>query len=283
VTEGEISEENLRVHVAMLEGPRHPSNREALDQAADYVTGTLRRAGVEATEHEFEHEGASYHNVVGRLGRREGFDLLIAAHYDTFPGTPGADDNASGVAVMLEVARSLSTMHLKGGVEFVAFCMGEGAGGAARPGSEAYASDLRAMRLDLSSAVVLECVGFTSEQQGQPQGVELPPTGDFLAVIGNSKSRTVAEGFGDAAAEAGLRTASITVGGRGKAIPLAREGDHIAFWHHAFRAIVLTDTGELRNPHRRGETDDHETLDFAFLGRVAAGLDEFIIRHVGFA
>ena len=142
--------------------------------------------------------GKVYHNVVAtkypdRAGQGEELPpLLIGAHYDTVSGSPGADDNASGLVVLLEVASLLRARFLVRPVWLVAFCLEE----QDRLGSQAFASRLKAERRELAGAIILECVGFARSEAGTqqvPPGVPIavPTQGDFLAIVGNEASRAL--------------------------------------------------------------------------------------------
>src|SRR4051812_45920986 len=142
--------------------------------------------------------GKTYLNVVAiKYPERRGKEpelppLLIGAHYDTVSGSPGADDNTSGLIVLLEVASQLSPQSLGRPVWLVAFCLEE----QDRLGSQAFVSRLRAERHELAGAIILECVGFAKNEVGTQQAppavpVAVPTTGNFLAIVGNEASRSL--------------------------------------------------------------------------------------------
>lgn len=200
------------------------------------------------------------------------------------PNSPGADDNASGLAVMLEAARMLTTIPLNGEIRFIAFCLEE----ENLLGSLAYVAQLKAAGQALTGAIVLECVGFTSSQEGsqqKPPGVPIPvpSTGDFLAVIGNTASSTLVAGCEAAvkAQVADLKTVPLVVPGNGEQLPDTRRSDHAAFWHHGYPAIMLTDTANFRNPNYHRSTDTIETLDPTFMTQVANAVTVMAIGVTG--
>ena len=148
--------------------------------------------------------------------------LLIGAHYDTVSGSPGADDNASGLVVLLEVASQLSTQPLVRPVWLVAFCLEE----QDRLGSQAFVSRLRAEHRELAGAIILECVGFARSEVGTQQPppavpIAVPTRGDFLAIVGNEASRSLVHQLEQEAQRraAPLKTLSLVVPGRGEAMP----------------------------------------------------------------
>jgi len=267
----------VRAHLQALISERHPlSSPAGLRRAQDYLADQFRRIGLEVSFHQFRALGGTYQNVIAALrpqsARRTGPPLIIAAHYDTVEGSPGADDNASGLAVMLEAARALSPMTLAREIRFIAFCLEE----EDLLGSLAYAAALKEAGEEIAGAIVLECVGYTSEKQGsQAIPVAMPiavsDVGDFLAIVGNSASASLANAFKRAAAREAreLKTISLVVPAKGERLPDTRRSDHAAFWHYGYPALMLTDTANFRNPHYHRPTDTFETLDLTFMQRVA--------------
>jgi aminopeptidase YwaD len=271
--------DRLREHLSALVGDRHPATcPEGLRAAADYLAGQFHALGLQVTTHAFEALGGCYRNIIGTLDpcaepSSAASPLLIAAHYDTVPLSPGADDNASGLAVMLEAARGLSRTGLGRPVRFIAFCLEE----EDLLGSRAYAAQLRAGREDILGAIVLECVGCARSGEGSqqaPPGLPLavPTVGDFLGIIGNQASAALAASVERAGARRvpGLKTVSLLLPGQGEGFPDTRRSDHAAFWQHGYPAVMLTDTANYRNPHYHQRTDVTSTLDLEFMDRVAS-------------
>jgi aminopeptidase YwaD len=199
--------------------------------------------------------------------------LLVGAHYDTVSGSPGADDNASGLVVLLEVASKLSRQPLARPVWLVAFCLEE----QDRLGSQAFVARLKAERRELAGAIILECVGFSKSETGTQQAppkvpIAVPTQGDFLAIVGNETSRSLVRQLEQEAQRqvVRLKTLSLVVPGQGEAMPDTRRSDHASFWDAGYPAVVLTDTANFRNPHYHRETDTVDTLNLEFLSNVAA-------------
>jgi len=271
------AQDRLRRHVRALTGERHPlSSPAALERAADYLAQGFHALGLTVTEHRFRALGQTFRNVVATLptaGRSAAAaPLIVAAHYDTVAGSPGADDNASGLAVLLETARRLRQSVRTGELRFIAFGLEEDN----LRGSRAYTEDLRAAGRTIQGAIVLECVGYARPEEGsqcKPPGlpIAVPATGDFLGIIGNDAARGLV-GAIHAAARQGvprLKTVPLIVPGRGEQLPDTRRSDHAAFWDNGFPAVMLTDTANFRNPHYHQPTDVIATLDFHFMARVA--------------
>jgi len=285
-------------HLRALIGERHPVTSPAsLRRAEAYLIEQFTDLGLEVSTHSFKALGGTYRNVIGVLqptetgdspitrciGRSNGCPergqspspLIIAAHYDTVEVSPGADDNASGLAVMLEVARNLRGVPLTRSVRFIAFCLEE----ENLVGSLAYASSLQAAREEICGAIVLECVGYARTEEGSQQKppilpIAVPTVGDFLGIVGNATSAGLVQALEQAAKQAvpELKTVSLLVPGNGELLPDVRRSDHAAFWHHGYPAVMLTDTANFRNPHYHQPTDTLETLNLAFMEQVARGV-----------
>ena len=269
---------NLRALIS----ERHPLSSPAnLRRAHDYLADQYERLGLKVSFHTFRAFGGSYKNVLGTLHpassgpRTRRLPVIVAAHYDTVQGSPGADDNASGLAVMLEVARRLREISTSCEVRFIAMCLEEHN----LLGSLAYAASLRDMNEEIAGAIVLECVGYTSDKIGSqmtPRGlpVAIPTTGDFLGIVGNAASVRLVKAFEQAANREvpELKTVSIVVPGCGEQLPDTRRSDHAAFWDFGYPAVMLTDTANFRNPHYHRPTDTLETLDLSFIQTVARSL-----------
>jgi Zn-dependent M28 family amino/carboxypeptidase len=234
--------------------------------------------------------GKVYRNVVAtrypdRPGEwKELSPILIGAHYDTVSGSPGADDNASGLIVLLEVASRLRAQPLTRPVWLVAFTLEE----QDRLGSQAFASRLKAEGRELAGAIILECVGFARSQAGTQQPppdvpIAVPTQGDFLAVVGNEASRPLVRQLEQEAQRhvAQLKTLSLVVPGRGETMPHTRRSDQASFWDVGYPAVMLTDTANFRNPHYHRETDTVDTLNLEFLSSVATTVTGAVIQLAG--
>ena len=265
-------------HLRALIGVRHPVTSPAsLRRAEAYLVEQFTHLGLAVSTHSFKALGGTYRNVIATLPPFQASasplpPLIVAAHYDTVEGSPGADDNASALAVMLEVARNLRRVPLTRSVRFIAFCLEE----ENLLGSLAYVSSLQAAHEEICGAIVMECVGYARTEEGsqqKPTGVPVavPTVGDFLGVVGNVVSAPLVRAVEAAAnlAVPELKTVSLLVPGNGELLPDTRRSDHAAFWHHGYPALMLTDTANFRNPHYHQPTDTFETLNLAFMEQVA--------------
>lgn len=277
--------ERLRTHVdrlAGLIGPRPLAMPRMFHAAAAYVEQELAGAGYDVARQNYSVGGEEVSNFIAELpgGTRRDEIVVVGAHYDTVPGTPGADDNASAVAVLIEVARRMRSMTPERTVRFVSFACEE------RPycytsdmGSRVYARECRVKGEKIVGMLCLEMVGYYSSE---PRSQKVPPTiprmfhwlfpqrGDFLAAVGNLKSwrllRQFRRGF--------TRTVkfplfSIALPERVQEI---RRSDNSSFWDQGYPALMLTDTSFLRNANYHMASDTPDTLDYDRMAEVAVGV-----------
>jgi hypothetical protein len=282
--------ERLAAHVRSLEGERHPrSAPAALRAAADYVARQFGALGLHAERRPFTFAGETHHNVVAV---RAGHDparprVLIGAHYDSVPGTPGADDNASGVAGLLEAARLLRDAPLAATVELVAFNLEELQRYTYRVGSRRYAAAARREGVRYAGVLVLEMLGFTArDRPGAPLVLfwkRLPPEATFIAATGDGRSAGLLRTFTEAAAAVRPDLPVVTFRSplRGWLVPHTRLSDNASFWDEGYPALMITDTAFLRNPHYHRSTDRADTLDFPFMARVVDVVVETVRRLAG--
>ncbi|MEK7667943.1 MAG: M28 family peptidase [Gemmatimonadota bacterium] len=270
----------LETDVRRLAVPRHPrSSPEGLRDGEDHIAQELGAAGLRVERQLFAWHGREYHNVLGTL---DGSDasrpwVVVGAHFDSVAGSPGADDNASGVAALLEAARLLGRGRPAATVQFVGFNLEEIQDylGNFRIGSRAYARWLRRSGQSLAGALVLEMLGFTGPKQVAPAAVQLvkriPKVGNFLAVIGDGRSRKLLRTFARGA-DGIVPVETLTVPLKGWLVPDTRRSDNARFWDEGYPSLMITDTADLRNPHYHRASDRPETLDYPFLGRATAAV-----------
>lgn len=244
-----------------------------------YIYDQLTRWGPAVTM-TFMSQGREHYNVCLNLpGQQDLAPVVIGAHYDTVPGCPGADDNATGVAVLLELARQASQQPFRRPVRLVAFDLEE----YGLVGSHAYAQAIQGqpVYLMLSLEMLGYCVRQTSERPSQTYPLTslayiYPKTGDFIALIGNWQTMPTMWRFGRAFKAAGVNCAWLPMINRGRPLPMTRRSDHAPFWDAGYNAIMVTDTAELRNPHYHRSSDTLATLDLEFLTQVCLGLSKGI-------
>ena len=242
--------------------------------------------------HEFQVRGKTYQNLILNLPSDNSSKkppILIGAHYDAVPGTPGADDNATGVAVLLELARIFTSEPAKYPLRLVAFDMEEygfteGNGLASGSGASEYAILLRQQQQQLRLMISLEMLGYcdsTPGSQRYPAPLErfYPNRGDFIALIGNLPTIPDLIRLKRIIRTSGVSSEWLPVFNKGRIVPQTRQSDHAPFWDRGYRAIMVTDTAFLRNPHYHKASDRIETLNLDFLTGVCRGLSQGI-RHL---
>lgn len=269
-------------------GERHPfSSPRFLLQTETYLYEQFAEAGLAVATHEFDALGGIYRNVIGvahppsELSQAAQPPLIVAAHYDTVPGSPGADDNASALAILIEVAQRIRRISINRPVHFIAFCLEE----EDLLGSRAYVAHLTETRKPVQGGIILECVGYARDEEGSqkiPPGVPIavPTVGNFLAVIGNQSSSSLTMAV-EQAMRPHLPIVPLIVPGNGELLPDTRRSDHTPFWEAGFPAVMLTDTANFRNPHYHRPTDRIETLNLDFMSAVADAVTAVVVALAG--
>jgi Zn-dependent M28 family amino/carboxypeptidase len=282
---------NLRHHVSVLcndIGSRSIMEHRSLRRAQDYVHSRFAEYGLEVKVQDYEASGSPTANLIAFYPDTD-LDsplLLLGAHYDTVMGTPGADDNASAVAVMLETSRLLNvlTQGDQCNVVFVAFSTEEPPSfNTSCMGSRVFVNSLAKEKLEIEGALVLEMVGYFMDEPGTqkiPLTVKwmgFPNTANFIAVVGNGNSRSlvkdVSAGISDS--NCGLPVEDLTIPGSGYLLPAARLSDNASFWDARIPAVMITDTSFFRNPYYHTHRDRPETLDYEKMGQLVVGLTHF--------
>jgi Zn-dependent M28 family amino/carboxypeptidase len=269
---------SITSHLHALSVERHPETApQALRQVGAYLADEFSTCGWTTKRQLVRFMGRAFPNILairtptGQRTKSSFAPLVIGAHYDTVVGSPGADDNASGLVVLLQLAQRLSKTPLARPVWLVAFCLEE----QGLLGSAAFTSRLKTTRQPLHGAIILECVGYATDEAGsqrRPPGipVPLPTAGNFLGIIGNDASRGLLATVEQSAKRVGppLISVALAVPGCGETLPDVRRSDHAAFWDEGFPAVMLTDTANFRNPHYHQPTDRIDTLNLPFLEAV---------------
>ncbi|GAB4367357.1 MAG: M28 family peptidase [Elainellaceae cyanobacterium] len=226
--------------------------------------------------HEFASGGDRHQNLILNLPARNGANsepILIGAHYDAVPGCPGADDNGTGVAALLELASALAAEPARYPIRLVAFDLEE----RGLIGSTAYATELRQQGQPLRLMASLEMLGYCDRRPGSqtyPAGLQrfYPDRGDFIGLIGNWKTIPDLLRLSRTIRKTGVACEWLPAGNQGKLVPATRLSDHAPFWDQGYRAMMITDTAFMRNPHYHKSSDRLDTLDLDFLTGVCQGL-----------
>lgn len=266
----------LKKSLSHIIGERSPfSGRHHLDAVEAFIRTEFQRYGLSVESDAFTHWGRSYRNVIGRAAPSRSAPLIIlGAHFDSVEGSPGGDDNASGVAVLLEAARILSRLKLRSQVLYCAFNLEE----LNMVGSTHFARKLKAQGARISAMISLEMVGFTDPRPGgqkYPPGLSwfYPDRGNFIGVVGNWRSNLLLKQVArHMRLVPQLAVETLTVVANGLLLPQVRLSDHTPFWDLGYPALLVTDTAFFRNPHYHTAADTLETLDLDFMARVCQGV-----------
>ncbi len=270
-------------HLAGEIGSRGYLQLEALNKSADYIRSEFSRYGYAVSEQPYEVEGRIYKNIFVEIKGEKNPEkiLVVGAHYDTVTGTPGADDNASGIAGLLELARLLKEGSFGMTVQLVAFTLEE------PPffrsgfmGSHVYARGLKEKKADVAGMICLEMIGyFTDRPESQMFPLPFlrwvfPKEGNFITLVSNLHSKDflkrVKKAFtkGTDLPVESFSSLPIVIG--------VDFSDHRSFWHFGYDAVMVTDTAFFRNPQYHGIGDIPELLDYEKMAKVVLGLKSAI-------
>jgi len=277
----------LRRHVQRLAGDigeRHVGRPQALRAASEYIEKELRSYGYAPGEQRFEARGVTVRNLDAELrGTRDPASILIVgAHYDSAPGTPGANDNGSGVGATLVLARRLVGGSSPGQTVRFVFWTNE------EPpffqtelmGSALYARRCRDRNERIAGVLSLETLGYYTDAAGTqhyPSAIrgDYPDRGNFVTFVANRGSRALLE-----SAVATFRSTS-AFPAEGLAAPEWIDGigwsDHWAFWRQGYAGVMVTDTAPFRYPHYHEGTDTPDQIVYDRLARVVVGLQRVVV------
>jgi hypothetical protein len=279
--------DRLRAHVHVLAeaiGERHRHRRQSLNAAADYITAQFEGMGLVPSQQVF---GEGFRNVVVDLygrGRRDEI-IVVGAHYDTVTMTPGADDNASGVAGLLELARLLGERPLQRSIRLIAFTNEETDFGRDEMGSRVAARLSRDRGENIVAMFSLEMIGYYSDEprsQWYPRRIRrfYPERGNFIGFVANLRSRALlVESL--AAFRRHARFPSEGMAAPEWLVRDVRRSDHASYWDHAFPGVMITDTANFRNPGYHNVGDVARTLDYDAMARVVDGLGATLAELAG--
>jgi Zn-dependent M28 family amino/carboxypeptidase len=285
-----VSAAALRRHVEVLAGEigeRNVARPQALAAAERFITGVWSAQGHAVAAQRYEAAGIDCANleVVVRGKSRPDEILLIGAHYDTVEGSPGADDNASAVAALLEISHALAHARPARTVKLVAFVNEEAPFYFWKSmGSGVYASAARRRCDDIRAMFSLEMLGCYSDASGSQSYPPLlrhfyPDRGNFIAFVSNLRSRRLLRAAIDAFRQSSsfpCESAALPAW-----IPGVSWSDQLPFWRTGYRAVMVTDTAFHRYAHYHRATDTPDRLDYARLAEVTAGLTQAFARLAG--
>jgi Peptidase family M28 len=272
----QASPERLRRQVEFLTAeasPRDSDHPENLEKAASYIKEQLLLTGNRVRDQEFRVRSRLYRNVIASFGPEEGPFLVVGAHYDSFGDfgpNPGADDNASGTAGLLELARLFGRRPPAGRVELVAYANEEPPWfGSPWMGSAVHARSLKGQ--EVRGMICLEMIGYFTETQPAPSWLFrllYPRRGDFIVVAGRWTDRMLTRQVKRAIRGSGFPVYSFTAP-RDAGIDAS---DQRSYWDLGIPAVMVTDTSFVRNPHYHTSGDTAATLDYRRMAQVVEGL-----------
>jgi len=282
----QVSAEKLRRHVEVLSvefAPRNYKRIQNLNQCADYIADHFAQAGATVSNQTFAVNGRSYRNVIASFGDKSEPQIVVGAHYDSCQDTPGADDNASGVAGLLELAYLLGQTNLNQHVQLVAYTLEEppffrtGNMGSAR-----HASSLRRENVEVEAMICLEMIGYFSDvEKSQRYPSTLlklfyPNVGNYISVVGSTGDRALLREV-----KISMRSATdlpVHAMCASKGFPGLDFSDHRNYWNHGYKAVMVTDTAFMRNRHYHALTDTADRLDYNRMSNVVLGVYEAVVR-----
>jgi len=276
----------LSEHVRYLSvtiGERNIHRAGSLQATTDYLCSNLAQAGYAVSDKPYAVDGHVVNNLEAQLVGSDGAAgvVVVGAHYDSVAGTVGADDNASGVAATLELARMLQGSKLRRTVRFMLFVNEEPPYfQTEQMGSLVYARELRRAGVPVSAMISLEMLGFysdapSSQKYPAPLSMFYPSRGDFIGFVGNTESR-------DLVRQATRRFREATqFPSEGVAAPASLPGvgwsDQWSFWQQGYPAIMITDTALFRNPYYHTPLDTTDKVDFGKMARVVDGFRSVVV------
>jgi Zn-dependent M28 family amino/carboxypeptidase len=280
-------EKNLKVHVKKLAleiGERNFIKYEELEKAADYIINEFSKYGYTSELQMYKIGERTYKNIIVTLKGTKEPDkvIIVGAHYDSVIGSPGADDNASGVAGLLELARLMRKEKPDKTIKFIAFTNEEPPFfHSGQMGSRVYAREAKRRKEKIEAMICLEMIGyFRYEKNSQsypfPLNFFYPNTGNFIAVVGNIASKELVNKVTYIFKKhskfpiESIATFSI--------VPGIDFSDHASFWLYGYKAVMITDTAFYRNPNYHSHTDLPHTLNYKDLAEVVRGLYYVIMK-----
>jgi Zn-dependent M28 family amino/carboxypeptidase len=285
-----INESSLKAHVKYLSVDAHPrsySNPAKLAAAADYIEAQLKAVGANPTRQAVVVEGKTFHNIITRFGPATGEVIVVGAHYDSHcheePCTPGADDNASGVAGLIELARLLAKLAPPQPVELVAYTLEEPPHfRTEHMGSAWHANTILQSKRHVKLMMSLEMIGYFSDASGSQNypvsGMQYlySHAGDYVAVVGKfsdfgntRKIKSLMRGASP------LKVLSINAPAWIQGIDFS---DHLSYWDAGIPAVMITDTAFMRNKQYHLAGDTYDKLDYKRMAQVVHGVYA-VVQH----
>lgn len=264
--------------------PREVDHPESLNKSISLIRRAFSEHGLTSTLQDVPFRDHTYYNVVSSLkGDSKRGLVVIGAHYDVCGNTPGADDNASGVAGLLELTRLFSKVDSRRlpPMELVAYSLEEPpVFRSPYMGSAVHARKLKKENRRVDHMICLESIGyFTDKKNSQryplaPMSLLYPSEGNFIAVVGNFSSRSVNQRITSFIKGTGIPTESLTAPGMITGVDFS---DHRNYWAEGYKAVMITDTALFRNPHYHQMSDLPHTLDYFRMSQIVDGVFSYLL------
>jgi Zn-dependent M28 family amino/carboxypeptidase len=283
-TFGQANQTILQMHVNFLvTGPaRSYENLDRLNFVAEYIFEDLKKHCDTVFYQEYTVQGVKYKNVIGSIGYKNKERIIVGAHYDVCGNQAGADDNASGVAGLLETARLMKGKDLGKRYDFVAFTLEEPPYfRSTNMGSYIHAKSLIDEKADVKGMVCLEMIGFySSEENSQTYPMKFlrlfyGKKGDFITVVNRFSQGKFGRSFNRNMKDKSVIEVKRFLGP--KALKGIDFSDHMNYWKMGIDAVMITDTSFYRNPNYHQKTDTIDTLDFKKMTQVVDGVCNALI------
>ena len=273
---------SIKKHINRLAvdiGPRPVTNELSIKKTENFITNYFKNIGLQVQLQQYKYGNYDITNII--TGSQENLlsskYYVIGAHYDSVPETYGADDNASGIAVLLELARYTMQEKISLPVRFVAFTAEEPPTFSTRyQGSKVFVKSALENKDEILGAIILEMVGYTSNEQSYPlvlKWMGYPSKGNFIGIVGNRKSKKFGQSiFQSFKKNEQLPVETLFVPLNGRILPDTRLSDHSPFWDAGLPAVMITDTAFFRNPNYHTPKDTFDTLDYFFMAELVKSL-----------
>lgn len=262
-----------------IQPARHYANLASLNKAADYIKSEFSKLDCRVETQTFRVDGNEYKNIIASFGKENAERVIIGAHYDVCGDQPGADDNASAVAGLLETARMLHEQKpdLPYRIDFVAYSLEEPPYFASEHmGSAVHARSLYQKRIPVKGMICYEMIGYFSDEPNSQQFPDpalskvYPHTGNFIIVVGRQGNESFTariKSLMQAHSEIDVQSISFP-----SSQGLAGLSDHRNYWKYNYPAVMINDTSFLRNPNYHQKSDTIDTLDFKKMAEVVKGV-----------
>ena len=266
-------------HLSVRIGSRSVYEYDKIEETKNYIISRLEDFGYDPTLQNCNYGGQVYSNIIVSINGARNPDetVIIGAHYDTVYGTPGADDNAGAVAILLEMCRILKGFSPERTLKLIFFVIEEPpVFRSEHMGSAVYAREAKAKNENVKAMISLEMLGYYTDKKGG-QTFPLPlmnlmfsSTPNFIAVVGNLSSRNLVEKVNHSLKEScGIPVETLSTV---SFVPGVDFSDHRSFWKMGYPAVMITDTAFYRNPNYHTETDTIDTLNFDTMSDLLKGM-----------